>query len=147
MSEYEEQCAVVKFVERQYPMAAPFLVSSLNGVAIGDFKTKQGRVQAARRIKREKKSGMKEGDCDLRLSVPSEHYHGLFIEMKRQDGVPSDVKPNQAFYIESYHGLGYCAVWCAGADEAIEVIRDYLADKIIPTSGQVARRRRKPKRQ
>ena len=145
MSEYEEQCAVVKFVERQYPKLAPHLVSSLNGVAIGNFKTKQGRVQGAIRIKREKKAGMKVGWPDLSLSIPSEQYHGLYIEMKKQGGVPSDLSDEQKFYIESIHALGYCCVWCAGADEAIEVIKDYLANKIIPTSGKVARTRRKSK--
>ena len=146
MSEYDEQCAVVQWIERQHPKLAHMLVSSLNGVAIGDFRTKQGRAQAARRVKREKKAGMKVGWADLSFSVPSDEYHGLFIEMKKQGGVPSDVSGDQRFYIESCHGLGYCAVWCAGADEAIQVITDYLDDKIIPTSGQVARPRRKAKR-
>lgn len=74
-----------------------------------------------------KRGGVRPGVPDLCLPVPRKGAHGLYVEMKRSRGVPSDVKPHQREWIERLNGQGYKAVVCFGADQAIETIREYLS--------------------
>ncbi len=70
--------------------------------------------------------GMRPGIPDLFLPLPRGGAHGLFIELKRSNGKPSDVRDDQKFWIETLLNRGYWAVVCNGADEAIAEIECYL---------------------
>lgn len=73
-----------------------------------------------------KRGGVKPGVPDLCLPVARNGFHGLYVEMKRSRGVPSDVKPHQRDWLSRLNAQGYKAVVCFGADEAIENIKEYL---------------------
>lgn len=70
-----------------------------------------------------KRMGLKNGVPDICLPVPRGNYHGLYIEMKVGRNTPTD---SQAKYLEFLTAQGYCAVWCIGAVNAINIIKAYL---------------------
>ena len=81
-----------------------------------------------REAARLKRQGVKPGISDIFLPVPKGKYHGLYIEMKRAKkngrAYPSqDQKDFMAYAREQ----GYAVALCYGADDAINVIRSYLA--------------------
>lgn len=78
-------------------------------------------VVTATNLKRE---GARSGTSDLFLAVPSVKYHGLFIEMKRPGGVVSDT---QKEFLAEVDQRGYAAYACYDLQQAIKLIRNYLA--------------------
>lgn len=83
-----------------------------------------------------KAEGVKGGVSDVMLPVPSLivgsrkdylKYNGLFIEMKRADGVPSDVKPEQREFMAFARLQGYRAEVAFGWLQAVKIIEEYLA--------------------
>ena len=81
---------------------------------------KRGKAEAARF----KRMGVKPGVPDMFLPVARGGYHGLFIELKRQDG--GRVSIDQQAWLTRLGVNGYCAVVCKGWDEAREMIVKYL---------------------
>lgn len=81
----------------------------------GRSKAEAGRLKA---------EGVKPGVQDLILSVPRGKYHGLKIEMKAVGGTE---KPDQKVWREGMNALGYRAVVCTGATEAIRELESYLS--------------------
>lgn len=78
-----------------------------------------------------KQSGLKKGVADLFLPVPKRAPDGsivscgLFIEMKKKRfGVLS---AEQEAFLQQMRKNGYEAVCAAGADEAISIIKRYIA--------------------
>lgn len=74
-----------------------------------------------------KKQGLKAGVSDLFLPVSRGGYHGIFIEMKRKDGVKSDLSKHQKSFMEFAIEQGYKAEWCRGWEEAKELLTNYLS--------------------
>ena len=72
---------------------------------------------------RNRKMGVKSGVPDLMLPIPSQGYHGLFVEMKAMNG---EVSPNQRKWIDALNGFGYLAVVAYGWEDAKCRILDYL---------------------
>ena len=74
---------------------------------------------------RMKSEGVKAGVPDICLPVAAKGYHGLYIEMKKADGSnrPSN---QQRRWIRLLTKEGYKAEVAYGADEAIDILRDYL---------------------
>lgn len=70
-----------------------------------------------------KRQGVLAGVPDIFVDVPCGHYHGLRIELKVGKNKPTD---KQKEMIERYNKLGYKAVICYGADEAIKTLEDYF---------------------
>jgi hypothetical protein len=70
-----------------------------------------------------KSMGYKRGLPDIMIFEPRGGYHGLFIEMKRKGGKPTE---EQKWFIEELNRRGYKAVICYGFQEAIEVVEEYL---------------------
>lgn len=70
-----------------------------------------------------KKAGTKRGVCDLFLPVPKKHFHGLFIEMKKEDGVLSK---EQKEFIQKMIDNCYEVKVCYGFYEAKIAIEEYL---------------------
>lgn len=119
--ESNEQKAVIKWArlaQREYP-CLKWLHCSLSGVKLRS-------VQEGARLKAE---GMVAGICDLFLPYPNNNYAGLYIEMKKRNikgqskGIVSEAQKD---FIEYANIVGYKAVVCYGADEAITTIKEYL---------------------
>jgi len=114
-SEYGEQCAVFQWADREVRWETGYLFATLNGVKLP--------VGLAVKVKR---AGNRKGVPDIWLPVPRGDYHGLVIELK--------VKPNkptieQTEWLEGLKAMGYKALVCYGADEAIAAIKDYLGPR------------------
>jgi hypothetical protein len=89
-------------------------------------------VQGARR----KSKGVRKGVPDLFLPLPANGYHGLWVEMKGPKNLkgyrPAPVTPEQKKWIEWLKSKGYAVYVCYGADEAIQVIRNYIGEPFKP---------------
>lgn len=77
---------------------------------------------------RMKAEGVKAGVPDLVLPVAAQGYHGLYIEMKVRDH-SNRASKDQKRFMDGLIREGYKAVVCFGADEAIEVLMDYLGSE------------------
>lgn len=51
------------------------------------------------------------------------HYVGVALELKRQGGRDSDIRPEQRAWLERFEALGWAAAVAFGADEAIGWLR------------------------
>ena len=70
-----------------------------------------------------KQEGVKKGVPDVCLLIPSNGYHALFIEMKFKK---NKLTPEQREFFDFATQQGYCCKVAYSADEAIEIIDDYL---------------------
>lgn len=115
MTETQEQINLIKWgqqpsVRGQYPeLALLFHIPN----------ERSDKVQAAIL----KKMGVRKGVPDLCLPVPSGRYHGLFIEMKQENGRASD---EQLWWLEHLKANDYAAAVCYGWKQATEVLEWYL---------------------
>lgn len=114
-SEHAEQVTLVQWFNLSYPALKGRLFAVPNG--------EHRHVAVAARLKRE---GVVPGVPDLMLPVPSDGYHGLFIELKRAKG--GRVSPEQKDWLAFLSEQGYRAEVCKGAAEAIAVIDSYLGE-------------------
>ncbi|MBA3645320.1 MAG: VRR-NUC domain-containing protein [Gemmatimonadaceae bacterium] len=73
-----------------------------------------------------KKEGLKSGVPDIVLPVPRYPFHGLFVEMKRSDAVPSDLSPAQRDWLAALEDQGYAVEVCCSDEEALEMILRYI---------------------
>jgi hypothetical protein len=114
-SEHREQVALMQWVEWMLPRWPELwgLFAIPNGGDRDDI--------VAAKLKAE---GVKKGVPDLMLPVARGNYHGLFLEMKRQEG--GRVRPEQKEWREFLLAQGYQAVICRGLGEAMRAITDYL---------------------
>ena len=94
---------------------------------------KRRRTEAARF----KALGVKAGVPDLCLPVPKGGYHGLYIEMKRQEG--GKLSKEQRDWIEGLDKNGYCVRRCDGARQAIAVLEAYMRGRLKLRSGDECR--------
>jgi len=78
-----------------------------------------------------KAEGLKAGVPDIVLPVArvldGRLYTHLYIELKRRDGIPSDLSDRQKWWLERLTREGAYATWCRGNHEAQETILNYLA--------------------
>ena len=72
--------------------------------------------------------GVRAGVPDIFLMCRRGHYGALAIELKRADR-SNHATDAQRDWIERLRAAGYMAVICYGAQEAIEVIKTYLAQE------------------
>jgi len=70
-----------------------------------------------------KREGMLAGVADLFLMCPSKEKHGLFIEMKTEDGKQTDTQKAFAWNSRS---KGYAYELCRSFDEFRDIITKYL---------------------
>lgn len=70
-----------------------------------------------------KAEGLKAGVSDLHLPVPMNGYHGLWVEMKSEDGT---VRKSQAEWLIKMSDQGYQTAVCRGWREAVQAIMSYL---------------------
>ena len=70
-----------------------------------------------------KRKGVKAGVLDYDLKIARKGYHGLLIELKIK---PNKLSKFQEQYIKDVTKEGYLAVTCWSAEEAKQVVIDYL---------------------
>lgn len=75
----------------------------------------------------QKRIGLKKGASDLFIMIPSPPYHGLFIEMKRNNR-KSEVSIYQEAFIDEVSTVGYEGVIAYGAKDAITQTIIYLSN-------------------
>ena len=88
----------------------------------GTIGGRRGRIAGARR----KAEGVKAGIPDVECFVASRGFTGLHIEMKRHDGVPSDVTPDQKKMMARLEKEGRKCVVAFGVVDAWQNLCDYL---------------------
>lgn len=114
MTEVQEQATLFKWtlsVRQQYPELK--LLHHIKNETTG----------GARQVAVDKSQGVKPGVPDLCLPVARRGYHGLYIEMKTENGRTSDA---QDWWIEQLNAQGYFAEVCHGWQSAVKVIEWYL---------------------
>lgn len=80
----------------------------------------RNKIEAARL----KAQGVKSGVPDIFLPVARKGFHGLYIELKRKkSGVVSE---SQSKWLGALMEQGYMTAVCYGAEQAINVIKEYL---------------------
>ena len=120
-SEHSEQAKVFAWAKRNWCVCHELdelMFSTLNGISLGGSKASRGRT-----ITKMKAEGMKVGVPDIFLMVARQSWHGLAIELKRQDGTLSD---EQVWWLDKLTEQGYLATACWGAREAISVLAEYM---------------------
>ena len=70
-----------------------------------------------------KRQGVKAGVPDLVLPVPRQQFHGLYVEMKWGKNTTTD---KQDWWLEQLQQQGYKTAVCWSADEAMDVIAEYM---------------------
>jgi hypothetical protein len=115
--EFLEQSALFEWarmpcVVAQYPQL-DILSCSLNGVKLSTAQA--GKARAA---------GMLAGEHDVKLPVARGRYIGLSIEMKVNDGAPTE---KQLWYGSRLEAEGWCVRYCWTWTEARDAIVSYLA--------------------
>ena len=86
---------------------------------------RRGAIAGSRR----RAEGVKSGVPDVECPISAGGFSGLHIELKRLDGVPSDVSPSQKRWIERLRKCGRRAEVAYGCEEAWKIICDYLGIK------------------
>lgn len=114
--EHQHQCAVIRWFDLQYKDYRGRLYASPNGG--------KRNLMVAMKLKAE---GVRPGVPDLMLPVPSNGYHGLYIEMKKPKGKATE---SQLDWIDFLNGQGYLALVCCGFDEAKAAIEKYLQNSV-----------------
>ncbi len=112
--ERPHQVALIKWVrtvQNLYPVLK-LLYAIPNG---GDR-----NLRVARKLKAE---GVLAGVADLCLPAARRGYHGLYLEMKSEEGI---AKKEQKEFLRGVSGEGYCAVIAQGVDEARSVLEWYI---------------------
>ncbi|WP_405120725.1 VRR-NUC domain-containing protein [Pseudomonas leptonychotis] len=115
-TEHDEQKALIKWFDLQYPSLRGRLAACPNGG--------QRNVIVAAKLKAE---GVRPGYPDLNLMTPRHGFAGLIIEMKRIKG--GSITPQQADWLQWFSDQGFMAVCCKGFDSAKQTITDYLSKK------------------
>lgn len=68
--------------------------------------------------------GLKKGVPDICLPVARGPYHGLYIELKREDG--GKLSATQSEWLDGLDRQGYRAICCHGWERAAEEIQRYM---------------------
>ncbi len=77
--------------------------------------------------------GLQAGVPDLVIVCARGGYHGLFVEMKREDG-GAGLSDDQKKWLKILQEEGYHAIQCNGYDRALEAIEWYLGLKDFSVS-------------
>lgn len=111
-SEHDEQCALVRWFDLQYPALRGRLFAIPNGGHRN--KATAGKLKA---------EGVRAGVPDLCLPVARHGFHSLYIELKAKGG---RLQPSQDDWLSFLGSQGNMAVLCIGFEAAKETIEGYL---------------------
>jgi hypothetical protein len=116
--EHQEQTALFRYVAVQAARDARWslLFAIPNGTSASSM------VEAVKA----KKTGRKRGVPDMFLPIPTGAHHGLFVELKRRDGKPSDLSDDQRVWLAALDAQGYQTAVAYGWEHAAAVIKTYL---------------------
>lgn len=78
-----------------------------------------------------KRQGVKAGVPDLVLPVPRQQFHGLYVEMKWGKNTTTE---KQDWWLEQLRQQGYKTAVCWSAEEAMDVIANYMG--IVAQTGR-----------
>ncbi len=117
LSEHDHQCLLFRWADAM-SNGRPEL-SEL-------FAVPNGARTSMRTAKKLKAEGLKKGIEDIILLIPRGGFHGLLIELKKADGVASDVSPDQRSWHDVHRARGYCVDVCFGWRRAVEALTFYL---------------------
>lgn len=99
------------------------------------FAIPNGSYKSVTARKKFKAEGLKSGVPDIFIAEPKGIYSGLFIEMKKRPKTLASgkksyagikVSDEQKEWIDKLNAKGYKAIVCYGADEAINLIEEYM---------------------
>lgn len=114
--------------------------TKIAGVIVGDFLThipnEAKRGQKARSDFH--RMGGHKGYPDYIFDVARSDYHGLRIEMKAPEEYRSVISDDQRKWETKLRSQGYCFAYCYSAEEAKDLISDYLLGNISPFDGDAA---------
>jgi len=111
-TEDEEQAALITWA-RTHPILRNRLYAIPNGGS-------RNIIEAAKLSR----TGVLAGVSDLHLPYPSKGYHGLWIELKRENG--GRLTKAQAEWLHLMSADGHLAVVCRGWTAAKRTLEDYL---------------------
>jgi hypothetical protein len=105
------QCQLMDWIRAQKDLA-PYVFHIANE---RQTSPKHGRIL--------KRMGVRPGVSDLFVGIPSQKYHGLFLELKADSGKPT---PAQLEFIETMARQGYAGAVVYGFAAAKQKIQEYL---------------------
>lgn len=111
MSERDEQIKLFKWIKKN-PKIKPFALYIPND---GKRSPQLGAIY--------KRMGLRPGTSDIFIAIPTKRWHGLWIELKWGK---NKATPAQLEFINDMRSQGYYAEVIWGADDAIQLIKDYL---------------------
>jgi len=76
---------------------------------------------------RNKAKGKRAGVPDITVPIPNGKFHGLYIELKTTSG---KISAAQKEFITLLHGLGYCVRVAFSSLGAIDILKDYLKERV-----------------
>ena len=115
-TERQEQECVIDWIDKAQPWLRNHTIKIHNESKCSQFIGAKLNAQ-----------GRLAGASDLFIALPTMKYFGLFLEMKSMTGKPTKL---QLEFLERMNKIGYFAVCCHGADNAIATITAYLANKL-----------------
>lgn len=118
ISEHAEQKSVIAWARMLAPRYPP-----LGRLFAIPNAAKRSKTTAALMLA----EGLQSGIPDLFLPWPNGTFAGLWLEMKRRDASPSDTTAAQRDCIAYLNSVGYKAIVCKGASEAIHALRVYMS--------------------
>lgn len=117
MTETQHQCNVIKWSQQPSIRAKYPELKLLHHV-------KNETTEGAKRVSIDSALGVKKGVPDLFLPSAHGKYHGLYIEMKTENGRASQA---QLWWIEELNKAGYFTEVCRGWKSAIRLLEWYLS--------------------
>jgi len=110
MTEHDEQATLFAIASYRPELRWMFAIPN------GGYRTKAtaGKMRA---------EGLRAGISDIFLPLPTDKYHGLFLEMKVGHNKLTDLQKEFQNYATQQ---GYCCKVAYSADEAIKIIDEYL---------------------
>lgn len=112
--EHAEQSALVLMIRTRLPL----LHRHMTAIPAGGARA----IKTATELKAE---GVRAGYPDLLFDFPRGPFHGLRLELKRSDGVPSQVKAHQREFGALLNEAGYLAIVGFGAAHAFDQVAAY----------------------
>ena len=100
------------------------LVVWLTGKGIKHFAIPNGGKRSLSEGVRFKRCGVKKGVPDLCIPIPSGSYHGLYIELKREEG--GRLSEEQMHWLAFLNDQGYYAQVARGFEEAKIIVLEYF---------------------
>jgi hypothetical protein len=139
-TEHAEQCAVMCWTKkamwqgfaRANDMTSYTVpMAEFTGVPVVDdlrwlHAIPNGGGRSARQGADLKAEGVRGGVADLSLPAPHGGYNGLYIEMKKAGGVPSDVSKDQMEFARFVTSRGYLWCVCFGWRQATALLQSYI---------------------